>query len=239
MTLHTTVRPRVVCRTGTPYRMHVAVQQHRRADGGGQPVQRSEPAVRRIVAVPDTARRGMGDQHIDPPAVALPAPPGRRPQRECAAGLLPIGVLVGAVAVAQAPAEPGHPQAGRVDDAPVGVHRAVRPRRPGRHARPERQPRAGRPVSGQVGVMVAGHEHQRNVERVHQRPQILKRQITAGQDQVGAAHRARVRRDPLVDLVGHREHANRDRGQAARPAIQYTAVSRTSRPRWRSSASTR
>ena len=43
-------------------------------------------------------------------------------------------------AVAQAAAEPGHPQPGHVDDPAVGVDRAVRPRAAGRQPGPQRQP---------------------------------------------------------------------------------------------------
>ena len=188
--------------------MHVTVQQRRGLERGDQAGQRLEPAVRRVVAVADAARRRMGEQHVDAAAVPLPAPPRPAAQRPGAPGLLPVGVLVRAVAVAQAPAEPGHPQAGHVDDPAVGVDGAVRPGRPGGKAGLQRQPGPGRPVPGQVRVMVAGHENQRDVQRVHQRAEVVERQVTAGQDQLGAAHRGRVGRQRVIDLIGHREHAD-------------------------------
>ena len=54
--------------------------------------------------------------------------------------------------------------------------------------------------------MITGHEDQRNVQHVHQRVQVLERQITAGQDQLGAAHRGRVGHQRVIDLIGDREH---------------------------------
>ena len=53
--------------------------------------------------------------------------------------------------------------------------------------------------------MVAGHEDQRHVERVHQVAQVLEGQVAAGQDEVGAAHRAQIGVQPLVHLVGDGE----------------------------------
>ena len=125
----------------------MTVQQRRGLERGDQAGQRPEPAVRRVVTVPDAARRRVGQQHVDPAAVPLPVPPRPAAQRPGAPGLLPVGVLVRPVAVAQAPAEPRQAQAGHVDDPAVGVDGAVRPGRPGgqaglsvRPARDERYP---------------------------------------------------------------------------------------------------
>ena len=185
--------------------MHVTVQQRRGLERGDQAGQRPEPAVRRVVTVADAAWRRVGEQHVDPAAVPLPAPPRPASQRPGAPGLLPVGVLVGPVAVAPAPAEPGQAQAGHVDDPAVGVDGAVRPGRPGGQAGPERQAGPGRAVPGDVRVMITGHEDERDVQHVHQRAQVLERQVTAGQDQLGAAHRGRVSHQRVIDLIGDRE----------------------------------
>ena len=208
MTLHTAVRPSRPSRTVRAVGMHVAVQQRRGLERGDQAAQPSEPAVRRVVAVPDAARRRVRQQHVDPAAVPLPAPPRPASQRPGAPGLLPVGVLVRPVAVAQASAEPGQPQAGHVDDPAVGVDGAVRPGRPGGQAGLQRQPGPGRAVPGDVRVMITRHEDQRDVQRVHQRAQVLERQVTAGQDELGAAHRGRVSHQRIIDLIGDREHAD-------------------------------
>ena len=70
--------------------------------------------------------------------------------------------------------------------------------------------------------MVAGHEDQRHVERVHQRAQVLERQVAAGQDQlaptrrvrVGQQRRRRPRRRPRAR--GPRDRAGRDRRRGPR-----------------------
>jgi hypothetical protein len=56
--------------------------------------------------------------------------------------------------------------------------------------------------------MVPGHEYQRHVEPVHQVAQVLEGQVTAGQDEVRAAHRAQIGVQPLVHLVGDGEHTD-------------------------------
>jgi hypothetical protein len=230
--------------------MYVTVQQRRGLERGDQAGQRLEPAVRLVVTVADAARRRVGEQHVDAAAVPLPVPPRPASQRPGAPGLLPVGVLVRSVAVAQASAEPGQPQASHVDDPAVGVDGAVRPGRPGGQAGLQRQADPGRAVPGDVRVMITWHEDQRNVQHVHQRAQVLERQVTAGQDQLGAAHRGRVSQQRVIDLIGDREHADHTSiigrggyGAGRREFPQCAAVSRaswrTSRPRCRSAASTR
>ena len=56
--------------------------------------------------------------------------------------------------------------------------------------------------------MVAGHEHERHVERVHQRAEVLRGQVTAGHDQLGRPGLAQIGQQPLVHLVGDGEHAD-------------------------------
>ena len=202
----------------------------------------AEPAVRQVGAIADAERRGMSQQYVNTAAVAQPAPPRRGAQGPGSPGLLPVGVLVGAAAVAQAPAEPGHPQPGHVDHPAVGVDGAGRPRRPGGQPGPHRQPSPGRAVTRQVGVMVPRHEHQRHVERVHQVAEVVKRQVTAGQDQLAVA--TEPGRPAAADRERRRRPARgpppgRAARRSSRSGIQRTAVSRTSRPRARSAASAR
>src|SRR5215831_12700297 len=64
----------------------------------GEPAQRAESLMRRVVALPGTRRRRVGEQYIDAAPVPDPAPPGTPGQGTGAPGLLPLGVLVGAVA---------------------------------------------------------------------------------------------------------------------------------------------
>ena len=54
--------------------------------------------------------------------------------------------------------------------------------------------------------MIAGHEHERDVERVHQPPEVLEGQVTAAHDQLRAADRGHVRPQRLVHHVGDRQH---------------------------------
>ena len=56
--------------------------------------------------------------------------------------------------------------------------------------------------------MVAGYEHQRHVEHVHQAAQVLEGQVAAGDDQLGRPHRVRVRQQGIVDLIGDGEDKN-------------------------------
>ena len=53
--------------------------------------------------------------------------------------------------------------------------------------------------------MITGHEDERDVQRVHERAQVLERQITAGQDQLGVPHRGRVSYQRVIDLIGDRQ----------------------------------
>src|SRR5262245_36086435 len=72
----------------------------------GEPARRAEPLMRRVVAVPGARRWRVGEQHVDAVAVPEPAPPGTPGQGAGTPGLLPLGVLVGAFAVAAAAAQP-------------------------------------------------------------------------------------------------------------------------------------
>ena len=74
--------------------VHVAVQQRRGLERGDQAAQPFEPAVRQVVAVTDATWRRVRQQHVDPAAVPLPAPPRPASQHPGAPGLLPVGVLV-------------------------------------------------------------------------------------------------------------------------------------------------
>ncbi len=80
-------------------RVHVAVQQDGRPQRGGQRAVAAEATVRGVVAVPDTARRGVREQDVDAPAskqASSPSstssetastripPPGRRAARPAA-----------------------------------------------------------------------------------------------------------------------------------------------------------
>jgi hypothetical protein len=101
--------------------VHVTVQQDRRLEVSDEAVIAAEPAVRRILSVADAQRRRVGEQDINWPAIAQAAPPDAVAQQAGAPGLLPVGVLVRPCAVAQATAEPSHPQPSSVDDAAVGA----------------------------------------------------------------------------------------------------------------------
>ena len=50
--------------------------------------------------------------------------------------------------------------------------------------------------------MIAGHEDERYVERVHQVTQVLEREVAAARDEVGAAGRADVGPQAFLDHVG-------------------------------------
>jgi hypothetical protein len=65
-------------------------------------------------------------------------------------------------------------------------------------ARPAAAARPGLAVAGQVGIVVPGHEDQRDVEPVHQVAEVLERQVAAGQDEVCAAQPAQIGVQPLV-----------------------------------------
>src|SRR5262249_9181192 len=53
--------------------------------------------------------------------------------------------------------------------------------------------------------MVAGHEHQRHVEHVHQAAEVIEGQVTTGDDELGIPDRMRVRQQGIVDLIGDGE----------------------------------
>jgi hypothetical protein len=156
---------------------------------------------------PPGARAARGAA-IDAAPVLEPAPLGTPGQGAGTPGLLPLGVLVGAFAVAAAAAQPGQAQPGRVHDALLGADGALRPRRRGRQPGPQRQPGPRGGVSGDIGVVVAGYEHQRHVEHVHQAAQVLEGQVAAGDDQLGRPHRVRIRQQGVVDLIGDGQDKN-------------------------------
>src|ERR1700688_1874161 len=56
--------------------------------------------------------------------------------------------------------------------------------------------------------MVAGHEDQGHVQRVHQVAEVIEGQVPAGEDQLGRAYRAQVRAERVVHLVGYCEHVH-------------------------------
>ena len=186
----------------------VPVQQQRRLEPPGEPVQGLESLVRRILAVTGAPRRRVREQHVH--AAPVPQLPPARPARQRAGppGLLARRVLVGAIAVAAGAAEPGDAKIGHVHHRPVGVDRAGGPGRPGRQPGLERQPRARGAVAGHVGIVVAGHEHERYVERVHQVAQVVEGKVAAGDDQPGLAHRPHVGVQGVVHLIGHGEDKN-------------------------------
>ena len=159
-------------------------------------------------AVAHTPWRGMGEQNVDAAAVPHPAPPGRAAQGPGSPGLLAVGVLVGPAVVGAAATKAGHPQAGHVGDAAVGAHRPVGPRCPHREPGPQREPGPGNAVTGQVRVMVSGHEHERHVQRVHQVLEVVEGQVPAGENQFGPARQAHVGAQSFVGLIGYGEDTN-------------------------------
>ena len=76
-------------------RVHVAVQQDGRPQRGGQRVVAAEATVRGVVAVPDPARRGVGQQDVDGPAVTERRQPARcrsaRARRACCRSVYWLG----------------------------------------------------------------------------------------------------------------------------------------------------
>src|SRR5450759_3150476 len=56
--------------------------------------------------------------------------------------------------------------------------------------------------------MVAGHEDQGHVQRVHQVAEVIEWQVPTGEDQLGRAYRAQVRAERVVHLVGYCEHVH-------------------------------
>ena len=200
-------------------RVHVPVQQQGRPQPSGEDVQGGKTLVHRVRPVAHAARRGMGQQHVQPvwlpaarPAAKLaqghpvqPDPGGEPPGP---AGLLPVGVLVWPGAVAAAAAQAGDPEAGHVHHPAVRADRPVRPRRPGREPGAQGQAGPADAVPGQVRIVIAGHEDQRHVESVHQIAQVLERQVAAAQDEVGAAHRADVGPQAFLDHVGDGQDAH-------------------------------
>jgi hypothetical protein len=114
-----------------------------------------------------------------------------------------------AVAVAQAAAEARHSESGDVDDPPVGVDRAGRPRRVGRHPGPHLETTARGRVAADVRVVVARDEDERYVELRHQMSEELEREVAAGHNDVGRGHRRRVVPEDLIDLVRHRQDPHR------------------------------
>ncbi len=79
--------------------------------------------------------------------------------------------------------------------------------------------------------MIAGDEHERHVQAIHQVSQVLERQVTAGHDELGGADRAEIGVQPLIDLVGYGEHADHasivraaGRGQRMRSAHDGSAL---------------
>ena len=179
--------------------VHVPVQQQGGLQPPGEDVERGEALVHRVGPVTHAARRGVGQQHVQPVCRGAAGPGGQPPGPP---GLLPVGVLVRAGAVAAAAAQAGDPQAGHVHHPAVRADRAVGPRRPGRQPRAQHQTAPADAVAGQVRVMVAGHEYERHIERVHQVTQVLERQVAAAQDEVGAAGRADVGPQAFLDHVG-------------------------------------
>ena len=135
-TLRTTVWPEPVDPDRLVVGVDVPVQQQRRLEPPGEPVQGLESLVRRILAVTGAPRRRVREQHVH--AAPVPQLPPARPARQRAGppGLLARRVLVGAIAVAAAAAEPGQAKAGHVHHGPLGADRAGGPGRPGRAARP-------------------------------------------------------------------------------------------------------
>src|SRR5215472_6245568 len=188
-----------------PVRVDMAVQQQGRLKPGGEPVECAEPLMGRVLGVARTLRWGVGEQHVDATPVADPAPPGPAGQGTGPARLLPLGVLVGAFAVAAGAAEPADAQPGHVDHPALRADRALGPRWPGRQPGPQRQAGPGDAVAGDVGVVVARHEHQRHVERVHQVTQVVEGEVAAGDDEPCLAHGPDIRAERVVDLVGYGE----------------------------------
>ena len=227
--------------------VHVAVQEQGGPQPGREDVEGGEALMRRIGPVAHAAGRGVGQEHVQPVRSSLTrsraaVQAGFKGQPPGPPGLLPVAVLVRAGAVAAGAAQAGDPQASHVHHPAVRADRPVRPRRPGREPRAQRQAGPADPVPGQVRVVVARHEDQRHVERVHQVAQVLERQIAAAQDDIGAAHRAEVGIQAFLDHVGDGQDAYHSaivRREPGPELVQREAVSRTSRPLRRSPASTR
>ncbi len=165
-----------------------------------------ETAVRLVVAVADPA----GGAWVSSTSTSRPSRArrqrARRAKRAGAARLLALAVLVRPVAVTRAAAQSGDAQPGDVDHPAVGIDGARRPGRRLRQAGSQDQPASERAVAVHVGVVVARDEHQRAVEDVHQRAQVVERQVAAGQDEIDVARTSGVGVKRLVDLVGDCEH---------------------------------
>src|SRR5215470_7565674 len=198
--------PEVMVPGRRPVRVDMAVQHQGGLKPRGEPVERAEPLMGRVLGVARALRWCVGEQHVDATPVAHPAPPGPARQGTGPARLLPLGVLVRAFAVAAAAAEPAEAQPGHVNHPPLRADRALGPRWPGRQPGPQRQAGPGDAVAGDVGVVVAGHEHQRYVERVHQVTQVVEGKVAAGDDEPCLAHGPDVRAERVVDLVGYGEN---------------------------------
>src|SRR5215469_8778239 len=197
--------PQLMVSDRRPVRVDMAVQQQGRLKPCDEPVERAEPLMRRVLGVARALRWCVGEQHVDATPVAHPAPPGPAGQATGPARLLPLGVLVRAFAVAAGAAEPADAQPGHVNHPLLRADRALGPRWPGRQPGPQRQPGPRDVVAGDVGVVVAGHEHQWHVERVHQVTQVVKGEVAARDDEPCLAHGPDVRAERLIDLVGYRE----------------------------------
>jgi hypothetical protein len=155
--------------------MHVTVQEQRRREAHDELSVGYEPLVRRVVPVADTAGWRVREQHVDASVIAAPAPASDGCEPPGPPALLALRVLVRALRVAKAAAEPGQAKTSDVDDSTVGVHRPERPRWLVGHTGAQHKTTASLPVSVDVGIVVAGDEDKRHVQLTHETVQVVER----------------------------------------------------------------